>query len=69
MLSVPGETLVGSKVPATVRDDLPEGIDIIEAVRRGDGVPLGVVECWGFGTGYVLADELPARIEIVRGAR
>ena len=44
VLAIPGEALVGAAVAAAVGDELAEAVDVVEAVRRGDGGPFGVVE-------------------------
>ena len=69
VFAIPGETFVGAEVAAAVRDDAAEGVDVVEAVRGADCVPLGVVDGRGFGVGDVLTDELPVEVEVVGGAR
>jgi hypothetical protein len=69
VLAVPGEPLVGSQVAAAVRDDLPERVDIVEAVGRADGCPMRIVEVGSFRSSDVLTDKFPVQIEVDPGAR
>ena len=83
VLAIPGEALVGAAVAAAVGDELAEAVDVVEAVRRGDGGPFGVVEggrrCVAgdllqnqlalLRVPAIAADELPVEVEVERGAR
>jgi len=69
VFAVPREAFVGAAITAAMGDEGAEGIDIVEAVRGGDGGPLGIVECEAFGAGDVFLEELPVEIEVKRGAR
>ena len=69
VFAVPRETLVGADVAAAVHNDLAEGIDVVERVRRADCGPLRIVECGNFGPGNVVAEKFPVEIEVECGAR
>ena len=69
VLAIPREPLVGASVAAAVRDDLAEGVDVVEAVRRADDRPLRVVEGGSFRPGDILADEPPVQVEVDPGTR
>src|ERR1039458_3544094 len=69
MFAIPREPLVGSQVAAAVRNDFPEGVDVVKTVRSADGRPLRVVEGKSFGAGPIFTDKSPIKIEIEPGAR
>ena len=69
VLAIPGESLVGARVAAAVGDELAEAVDIVEAVRRGNGVHSASSKAGASAPGDILADELPVEVEVQRGAR
>ena len=64
MLAVPGQALIRAEIAAAMRDDPAERIDVVEAVRRADRCPMGVVEIRRLGSGDVVAEESPVEIEV-----
>ena len=69
VFAIPRDPLVRAHVAAAVRDDLPERVDVVKAVRGADGGPLRIVEGGSFGPGRVLADKPPVEIEVQPDAR
>ena len=69
VLAIPREAFVGASVPAAMRDQLAEGVHVVETVRRGDRGPLGIVEGRSFGARHILTHELPVVVEVQGGAR
>ncbi len=64
MLAIPADTFIRSPIAAAMRDDFAEGVNVVEGVRGADCGPLGVIELGGLSARYILAQELPADIEV-----
>ena len=54
---------------SAVADEGAVGVDIVPGVRRANWAPRGIVEIRLLSSGRILAEELPARIEVPGGAR
>src|ERR1035441_1504742 len=61
--------LLRAPIAAAMVDDHAERVGIVERLRRADGLSHRIVERHLLGAGHGLADELPARIEVVSRAR